>query len=160
MGPRPFEIFQKISPSLSPWTAADVQLAGLTGRAAAAGPSPPPLAPWQATQLASAIFLASAITLSDLATGFFTFFASGGATHLPWAQTPAPSARTATTATTPTVNPNQRALMFPPLIGLPSIHSTEETGPSFRRRDGAYLTPPVGDGQVVSQPRPRAASSS
>src|SRR3972149_4935003 len=83
MGPRPFEIFQKISPSLSPWTAAAIQLAGLTGRAAAAGPSPPPLAPWQATQLASAIFLASAITLSDLATGFFTFFASGGGGPLP-----------------------------------------------------------------------------
>src|SRR3989304_5798016 len=128
MGPRPFEIFQKISPSLSPWTAANVQLAGLTGRAAAAGPSPAPLAPWQATQLASAIFLAAATTLSDLATGFFTLFASGGATHLPWAQTPAPSA---TTATNPTVTPNQRALMSPPLIGLPSIDSTEEAGPSF-----------------------------
>src|SRR3972149_1289283 len=115
MGPRPFEIFQKISPSLPPWTAAAIQLAGLTGRAAAAGPAPPPLAPWQATPLASAVFLAAAVTLSDLATGFFSVFASGGAAHLPWAQTPAPSAKTATTATTPTVNPNQRALMSPPL---------------------------------------------
>src|SRR5262245_26862953 len=51
MAPRPVEIFQKISPSVSSWTAFEVQSAGFGVSAAAAAPSPLPLAPWQGTQL-------------------------------------------------------------------------------------------------------------
>jgi hypothetical protein len=45
MGPRPFEIFQKSSPSVSFFVLSPVQFAGLGLSAAAAGPSPLPCGP-------------------------------------------------------------------------------------------------------------------
>src|ERR1044071_4867893 len=83
MAPRPLLIFQKSSPSVSLATRADVQSAGFgAGKAAAAGPSPLPLAPWQVTQLVSMFFFALPTPL----TGFFVALASAGAFHSPWAQ--------------------------------------------------------------------------
>src|SRR5256885_11741869 len=59
MAPRPFVIFQKISPSVSFATLSDVQSAGFGGgSAAAAGPSPFPLGPWHVTQFVSTIVFA------------------------------------------------------------------------------------------------------
>src|SRR5713226_4982337 len=112
IAPRPFEIFQKSSPSLSFCTRSEVQLAGLGGgSAAAATPSPCPLAPWHETQLISTFFFALPMPL----TGFFRFFASGGATHGPCAAaTAAPATTRATPAIAATTDlPN--ALMAPPL---------------------------------------------
>src|SRR5881296_1168989 len=78
MAPRPFVIFQKISPSVSFATLSDVQSAGFGGgSAAAAGPSPFPPGPWHVTQFVSTIVFAFPMPF----TGFFRFFASGGATH-------------------------------------------------------------------------------
>jgi hypothetical protein len=51
MAPRPVVIFQNSSPSESSWTRFDVQSAGFGLSATAAGLSPLPPAPWQATQL-------------------------------------------------------------------------------------------------------------
>src|SRR5437879_12997262 len=93
MAPRPFDIFQKISPSDWLWTAAAVQLAGLGGgSAAAAGPSPFPLAPWHETQFVSTATFAVPTPF----TGFFIALASAGATPSPCAvsSTTPPHART------------------------------------------------------------------
>src|SRR5712692_2284184 len=60
MGPLPFDILQKSTPSGSAFTFADVQSAGLGVSAAAATPSPLPEAPWQVTQFVSADFLPAA----------------------------------------------------------------------------------------------------
>src|ERR687887_189240 len=115
MGPRPFEIFQKSSPSVSFCTRSDVQSAGLGVRAAAAGPSPLPDAPWHDIQFVSTVFLALPIPF----TGFFIAFASGGATHgpvaAPCAHAP-PNVPAATSATVATAAPTMltNALMSPP----------------------------------------------
>src|SRR5581483_8260976 len=108
MAPRPLEIFQKISPSVSPLTRAEVQSAGLGGgSAAAAGPLPLPSGPWHVTQLVSASFLPSARIFGSVfwpASGFFRFFASGGAFHSPWAATiPTPAAAPSATSATAAV---------------------------------------------------------
>src|SRR5688500_12096105 len=106
IAPRPLEIFQKISPSVSLATFADVQSAGLGGgSAAAAGPFPLPPGPWQEAQLVSTSFLALAsVCLSSFlpASGFLRLLASAGAFHSPCAQTavPAPTATRAEAATT------------------------------------------------------------
>ena len=55
MGPRPFDILQKSTPSASALTFADVQSAGLGLSAAAATPSPLPPGPWHVTQFVSAL---------------------------------------------------------------------------------------------------------
>src|SRR6266851_7606529 len=85
MAPRPVLIFQKISPSDSLWTTADVQSAGFGLSATAAAPSPLPRAPWQDTQLTSATFLPCAIVLASAGRGFFLSLSAAGATHFPWA---------------------------------------------------------------------------
>src|SRR3970040_1840347 len=112
MAPRPLLIFQKSSPSDSACTLADVQSAGLGGgSAAAAGPSPLPLAPWQVAQLVSTFFLA----LPTPFTGFFAFLASAGAFHSPCADAavmPAPA--TSVTAAATTVSVLRQALIAPP----------------------------------------------
>src|SRR5919106_5924305 len=112
MAPRPVEIFQNSSPSLSLWTFADVQSAGFGGgSAAAAGPSPLPPAPWQVTQFVSTFFLA----LPTPFTGFFMALASAGAFHSPWAHAVvSAAATTSVTAATATVNDLGHALMTPP----------------------------------------------
>src|SRR6476646_4165294 len=112
MAPRPFDIFQKISPSVCFWTLADVQFAGFgAGSAAAAGPSPWPEAPWHETQLVSTAFLALPTPL----TGFFSAFASGGATQGPWAETTkAPAETTRVIAATAIPNDFSNGLMKPP----------------------------------------------
>src|SRR5213083_145119 len=111
MAPRPFEIFQKISPSVCFCTATDVQFAGLGGgRAAAAGPSPCPLAPWHVTQFVSTTFFASPTPF----TGFLRLFASGGATHGPCANAPGtPATRVRAAPATTAVTNFPRALMTP-----------------------------------------------
>src|SRR5437867_1364429 len=116
MAPRPFDIFQKISPSDWLWTAAAVQLAGLGGgSAAAAGPSPFPLAPWHETQFVSTAFFAFPTPF----TGFFIALASAGATHGPWAETTAaPVQTTSVIAATAMLSDLPNALMTPPLVKL------------------------------------------
>jgi hypothetical protein len=83
MAPRPFEIFQKSSPSDSFFTVFDVQLAGFGFSATAAGPSPLPFSPWQDAQLVLMDFSPSSCPFS----GFLAFFASAGAFHSPCAHT-------------------------------------------------------------------------
>src|SRR5437867_207717 len=112
MAPRPFDIFQKISPSDWLWTAAAVQLAGLGGGTAAAGPSPFPLAPWHETQFVSTAFFAFPTPF----TGFFIALASAGATHGPWAETTAtPAHARSGTAAMAMLSDFQNGLMTPPL---------------------------------------------
>jgi len=97
-GARPFEIFQKISPSEWLWTAATSSWQGLgAGSAAAAGPSPFHWPPWHETQFVSIVFFAFPTPF----TGFFIALASAGATHGPWAETTATPAhaRSGTAAT-------------------------------------------------------------
>src|SRR5262245_7273224 len=112
MAPRPSLIFQKSSPSVSLWTLADVQSAGLGGgSAAAATPSPLPLGPWQVTQFVSTVFC----SLPTPLTGFFMALASAGAFHSPWAQAipaPAPTSRAAAKITARNF---ASLLMTPPL---------------------------------------------
>src|SRR5262245_41839782 len=99
MAPRPSLILQKRIASLSPWIFAEVQWAGLGGgRAAAAGPSPLPDAPWQVTQFVSTVFLASP-TPFTLFLALLTHLAS--AFHSPCAQArPAPPTSAAEAAMT------------------------------------------------------------
>src|SRR5262249_28309658 len=114
IAPRPFDIFQKISPSVSFWTASEVQFAGFGGgSAAAAGPSPLPPGPWHETQFVSTVFFALPIPF----TGFFSAFASGGATQGPWAETTtAPAETTRVIAATAMPTDFSNALMTPPLV--------------------------------------------
>src|SRR2546428_7670818 len=116
MGPRPFEIFQKISPSDSFWTLSDVQSAGFVASAAAAGPSPLWLVPWQGTQFCSITFLASPMPFS----GFLVALASGGAFHSPcaWAHAVlAPAIATSTAAANIVFVLLPNARMVPPVGG-------------------------------------------
>src|SRR5262245_51982684 len=114
MAPRPLLIFQKISPSVSPWTRADVQSAGLGGgSAAAAGPSPLPDVPWQVTQFVSTVFLA-------LPTPLTVFFAAathfGSAFHSPCAQVrPAAAPATSAVDAATTTADFRTGCMWPPL---------------------------------------------
>src|SRR5574341_894015 len=147
MEPRPLEIFQKSSPSVCFCTASDVQLAGLGGgSAAAAVPSPLPLAPWQEAQFVSTDFLAPPTPL----TGFFVTLASAGAVHGPWADTtatPAPATRAA--AVTAAVSDFANALMRPPLRLLIVTTFTTKSWP-FNTRETNEVKP-------IFAPRPRAA---
>src|SRR4030095_13208502 len=113
MAPRPFDIFQKISPSVSFWTAGDVQLAGSGGGGAgAAGPSPVPEPPGHETQFVSTDFFAFPTPF----TGFFSALASAGATHGPWAETTAtPAHARSGIAATAMLSDFQNGLMTPPL---------------------------------------------
>src|SRR5262249_827441 len=78
-----------------------------------AGPPPLPPGPWHDTQLVSTAFFALPTPL----TGFFVAFASGGATHGPWADTTAaPADTTRTIAATATLSDFSNALMKPPLV--------------------------------------------
>src|SRR5919108_4865642 len=119
IAPRPLEIFQKSSPSVSDATLADVQSAGLGGgSAAAAGPSPLPFGPWHDWQFVSTSFLALAIAALSVflsARGFFVALASAGAFHSPCAHTAdtAPTATRAAPATT--INDLWNAFMSSPL---------------------------------------------
>ena len=97
-GARPVLIFQKISPSDSACTFADVQSAGFGLSATAAAPSPLPLAPWQDTQLTSATFLPAATVAASAGNGFFLSLSAAGATHAPWARANAGRPRPVTTA--------------------------------------------------------------
>src|SRR4029450_3393670 len=119
MAPRPFDIFQKISPSVSFWTAADVQLAGFGGGSApAAGPSPLPEAPWHETQFVSIDFFAFPTPF----TGFFIALASAGPTHGPWAETTVtPVHARSETAVTAMLSDFQNGLMTPPLALLRAV---------------------------------------
>src|SRR3989475_7160371 len=112
MAPRPFVIFQKISPSVSFATLSDVQSAGFGGgSAAAAGPSPFPPGPWHVTQFVSTIVFAFPMPF----TGFFRFFASGGATHGSCADAaPRPTATTRATPATTAVTDFPNTLIAPP----------------------------------------------
>src|SRR5262249_30574519 len=99
MAPRPVLIFQKSSPSDSSWIFFDVQSAGLGLSAAAATPSPLPLAPWQVAQLIWATFCPWSTTFASAGKGFFFAFSAGGACHAAWpyaipASASTPSART------------------------------------------------------------------
>src|SRR5262245_5751509 len=112
MAPRPLEIFQNSSPSVSLWTLAEVQSAGLGGgSAAAATPSPLPEAPWHVTQLVSTICFAFPMPF----TGFFMALASAGAVHSPCADTTAIPAPATNTTAARAVLTNLASL----LIGLP-----------------------------------------
>src|SRR5688572_21924152 len=115
MAPRPLEIFQNSSPSVSFWTLADVQSAGFGGgSAAAAAPSPLPEVPWHDEQFVSADFLALPMPF----TGFFLAFSAGGATHSPCAHAaPDTPARNAA-ATAAAVNVFRNDLMGSPLCYL------------------------------------------
>src|SRR6185503_12083176 len=112
IAPRPLLIFQNSSPSVSDATFAEVQSAGFGGgSAAAAGPSPLPLAPWHVTQYVSMFFFALPTPL----TGFFTAFASAGACHSPCAHAAVMAAPpTSATAATTTPSDLRHALMTPP----------------------------------------------
>src|SRR5437867_10513183 len=121
MAPRPFEIFQKSSPSVCFWTAADVQFAGFGGgSAAAAGPSPFPMGPRHDTQFVSTDFFAFPTPF----TGFFVALASAGATHGPWAETTAtPVQTTSVIAATAMLSDLPNALMAPPLVKPVPAHT-------------------------------------
>src|SRR6266446_676418 len=112
MAPRPVVIFQNNSPSVSSWTRFEVQSAGFGLSATAAGPSPLPTAPWQATQLSLAIFSPCSTVFLSLGSGLFLAFSGAGATHGVWAlategpSTPPPAASSRTAVT---VNPPVRA---------------------------------------------------
>src|SRR5512145_888284 len=107
IAPRPLEIFQKSSPSVSFWTFADVQSAGFGGgSAAAAGPSPLPL-PWQDWQFVSMFFFAFAsacLSVFCAARGFFRPLASAGAFHSPCAHTAEPALTAARAVAAATIN--------------------------------------------------------
>src|SRR5262245_59171089 len=97
MGPLPFDILQKRTPSGSPFTFAEVQSAGLGVRAAAATPSPLPDAPWQVTQFVSADFLPAATLPAPLRV---LYLASSHSFQVSWAEAsvaPAPTMSAAVT---------------------------------------------------------------
>src|SRR5262249_54588502 len=81
IGPRPLEIFQNSSPSVSSCTRLDVQSAGFGVSAAAAAPSPLPFAPWQDAQLTLAIFSPCSTTFLSAGNGFFLALSASGTTH-------------------------------------------------------------------------------
>src|SRR5579863_4633671 len=82
IGPRPLDIFQNSDPSVSMAIIfASVKFAGLTLMVLAPGPSPRPFSPWQSTQLSVKSCSASAKVSGVGGNGFFTFFASSGATQ-------------------------------------------------------------------------------
>src|SRR4029450_3736951 len=120
MAPPRVDIFQKISPSVSFWPAADVQLAGFGGgSAAAAGPSPLPEAPWHETQFVSTLFFAVPIPFTRLFVPVSAPLASAGATPGPWAETTVtPAHARSGTAMTAMLSDFQNGLMTPPLALL------------------------------------------
>src|SRR5947199_283517 len=85
IGPRPLEIFQNSSPSVSFWTWPAVQSAGLGLSATAAAPSPFPFSPWQEAQLILAIFLPCSMTFLSLGSGFIFAFSDADAVQCSWA---------------------------------------------------------------------------
>src|SRR5262249_24340778 len=81
IAPRPLEIFQNSSPSVSSCMRLDVQSAGLGVSAAAAAPSPLPPFPWQDAQLTSAIFFPFSTDSLPGLSGLFWAFSDSGAVH-------------------------------------------------------------------------------
>src|SRR3990170_3457237 len=105
MAPRPVEIFQNREPSVSSCIFLEDQSAGFGLSAAAAAPSPLPLAPWHEAQFTFATFSPCSTAFFPAATGFFLPFSASGAAQGVWAQAPVlvASPMTRTRATTPNI---------------------------------------------------------